>query len=439
MRILRLFKKDLAREVSDWIGDGLIQRNQGEAILARYGTTLEDAHSGSFGYYVLTAMAALFAGLALILILSHNWEEIPRMARMLGLVGFTLAINLIGGMQLMRDRYRAGLLWLFFGGLGYGASIMLIAQIYHLGEHFPDGIFWWALGVLPLVPLTRSRLIALQTLALATLWMVTESQTGFFPASYPLFALACLWLVWSWKHSALLFLAALAGLVTWLNLLIAWWLGDWQRYDGIADQIPVTVAFGILLAGGAWWLMRHGEPLKRDYGQLLHLYLLRGSILLMLILSYTELWRELLRGDYLLGVINPLLLAVATFAGFALARPSGPNASLPLLLNGAFFTLAALCVQQNWIDAATLAVTTNLMLVVTGIWLIRRGVEDAVTHFFYTGVAVLLITALLRYFDLIGDYIGGALLFMISAAVLFVAARFWRGRNSKDREESGHA
>ncbi|MBR9883974.1 MAG: hypothetical protein GYB21_10075 [Oceanospirillales bacterium] len=214
--------------------------------------------------------------------------------------------------------------------------------------------------------------------------------------------------------------------MTWLNLLLAWAAGDWYHYDGFAYQVPLTVALGLVMAGSAWWLMRSREPLIRDYGQLLHLYLLRGAILTLLILSYDDFWRDLLRGDYLLGVFNPLLLALGTLGGCALARPSGRNASAPLLLNGAFFTLAALCVQQRWLDPLALAVATNLLLVVTGIWLIRRGVEDAVTHFFYTGVGVLLLTALLRYFDLIGDYIGGALLFMAAAGVLFGAARFWR-------------
>jgi len=436
MRILRLFKKDLAREVSDWVGDGLIERQQGEAILARYGARLTDGQGSSLGYYVLTALAALFAGLALILIISHNWDEIPRLTRMLGLIVITVAINLMGGLHLLNDRYRSGVLWLFFGGIAYGASIMLIAQIYHLGEHFPDGIFWWALGVLPLLFVTRSRLIALQALALATLWMITEAQTGFFPASYPLFALACLWLVGTEKHSALIFLAALAGLVTWLNLLLAWGAGDWYRYDAFADQVPLTVALGLVLVGVAWWLMRSDRPFKRDYGQLLHLYLLRGAILTLLILSYPEFWRDLMRDDYLLGVFNPLLLALGTLAGYALARPSGRNASAPLLVNGAFFTLSALCVQQQWVDAPSLAVATNLLLVITGIWLIRRGIEDAVTHFFYTGVGVLLLTALLRYFDLIGDYIGGALLFMVAAGVLFGAAHFWRKHL---REGTDHA
>ncbi|WP_027853202.1 DUF2157 domain-containing protein [Marinobacterium litorale] len=432
MRIFRLFKRDLAREIEDWVDEGLIDTAQADSILARYGISRTDTGAGSsFGYYVLTSLAALFVGLALILIVSHNWDDIPRMTRMLGLIGLTLVVNLIGFRLLLMSRRSAAVIWLFFGSISYGMSIMLIAQIYHLGAHYPDGIYWWALGVLPLIPITRSRLIALLVLVLSTLWMFTEAKEQFFPTSYPLFALVSLWLVWFHKRSALLFLGALAGIATWLNLLLAWAAGNWWDYDPFTDQVMITLALGLLLAGFAWWMMRQDNHDQRDYGQLLHLYLLRGAIISLLLLSYDDPWRGMIREEYLLGVFTPLMMAVATLVGFALARPSGINSGGPLLANGVFFTLAALCVQQGWLNDDLLAIATNLMLVVTGIWLIRRGIDDAVTHFFYTGVGVLLVTALFRYFDLIGDYIGGAIMFMIAAAILYGSARYWRSRVQK--------
>ena len=116
MRLFRVFKKDMAREVEDWVHDGLIESTQGEAILARYGIRLKDAQGTSLGYYILTALAALFVGLALILIISHNWDEIPRLTRMLGLFCVTLAVNLQGMRLLLGDRIKAGVLWLFFPG-----------------------------------------------------------------------------------------------------------------------------------------------------------------------------------------------------------------------------------------------------------------------------------------------------------------------------------
>lgn len=428
MRLFRLFKKDMAREVSDWIRDGLIESAQGEAIMARYGSQLKDAHGSSIGYYVLTALATLFVGLALILIVSHNWDELPRLTRMLGLISLTLLVNLLGIRLLLKDRYRAGVLLLFFGSICYGVAIMLIAQIYHLGEHYPDGIFYWALGVLPVALITQSRLIALFCLVLASIWMSVEMSTNFFPASYPLFALAGLWLSLVRKDSALLFLGSLVGLVIWFNLLLAWMAGGWYQFDAFIDQIPVSIALGLLLTGLAWWLMRRPEHRLQNYGQILHLWLLRGLIVLLLMLSFDDMWRELTWGTYLSGIFTPLLLVIGGVAGLYLARPSGRNAAGPLLVNAVFFALAFFWISLGNANDDWLAIATNLMLLITGIWLIRRGIDDAITHFFYTGIGVLLLTAMFRYFDLVGDYIGGAALFLVAAVVLFGAARYWRAR-----------
>ena len=431
MRFFRLFKKDLAREVEGWVRDELIEFSQAEAILARYGIGLKDAQGASLGYYVLTALATLFVGLALILIVSHNWDEIPRLTRMLSLIFLTLVINLQGMRLILSDRHKVGVLWLFFGSICYGVSIMLIAQIYHLGEHYPDAIFYWALGVFPLIFITQSRLIALLCMILATTWAIVESGTDFFPTSYPLFLLAGIWLAWLRKDSALLFLGGLAGLIYWLNLFLAWIGGGWYTFEVIIDQAPATIALGLLLTGYAWWLMRHTNLELQVYGQLLHLWLLRAGIIVLLIASFSDVWREIAKEEYHAGLLAPLLLIFGGAAGVYISRASGSKSYMPLLANGVFYFLAFLWVNFESANVEWLAIAANLMLVVTGVSLIRRGIDDAITHFFYTGVVVLLLTALLRYFDLIGDYIGGAILFMVAATVLFGAARYWRSHGQK--------
>jgi protein-S-isoprenylcysteine O-methyltransferase Ste14 len=126
-----------------------------------------------------------------------------------------------------------------------------------------------------------------------------------------------------------------------------------------------------------------------------------------------------------------LVLVFGGAAGFYLARPSGGRAFGPLLINTLFFFLAFLWIHLGNVRDDWMAIATNLLLVITGIWLIRRGIDEAITHYFYTGVGVLLLTALFRYFDLIGDYIGGAILFIIAAIILFGAARYWRSRTLK--------
>lgn len=434
MRLLRFFKKDMAREVSDWVHEGLIEPAQGEAILAKYGTKMDDAEDSSLGYFMLMALAVLFVGLALILIVSHNWEKIPRLTRMLGLLFVTLAVNLQGMRLMLMGRDKAGIFWLFFGSICYGTTIMLIAQIYHIGEHFPDGIFYWSIGVLPLIFITRSRQIALLCLALATIWALVEIQSDFFPASYPLFMISGVWLALVRRDSALLFLIGLAGLIFWANLLLAWIGGGWYTFEAILDQIPGTISMGLLLAGFSWMLMRHSDSRLNRYGQILYLWVLRGGILLLFVLSFSEVWRELSKEDYVLGLYTPLMMFVIGLTAFFITKPSGSSAYGPLLINVLFFFSSFLWLHLGNVNEVWLAVVTNLMLLITGLWLIRRGIEDSTTQFFYTGVGVLLLTALLRYFDLIGDYIGGAILFMAAAAVLFGAARYWQSQKVKKEE-----
>jgi uncharacterized membrane protein len=431
MHLLRFFKKDMAREVSDWVREGLIEPAQGEAILAQYGAKMEDATDSSLGYFMLTALAVLFVGLALILIVSHNWDEIPRLTRMLGLVFITLAVNLQGMRLMLTGSDKAGIFWLFFGSICYGTTIMLIAQIYHIGEHFPDGILYWSLGVLPLIFITRSRLITFLCLGLATIWALVEIEIEFFPSIYPLFMIAGIWLAWVRKDSVLLLLSGLAGLIFWVNLLLAWIGGEWYTFEAVIDQIPCTIAIGLFLTGCSWLLMRHTDSQLKRYGQILHLWLIRGGLLLLFVLSFSDVWQEFSKEEYLFGLFTPLVIVVSGIAAFFLSKQSRSNAYGPVLLNTLFFFSSFLWIHLGNVNEMWLAIFTNLMLLFAGLWLIHRGIEDSTTQFFYTGVGVLLITALLRYIDLIGDYIGGAILFIVAALILFGAARYWQSQKLK--------
>ena len=49
--------------------------------------------------------------------------------------------------------------------------------------------------------------------------------------------------------------------------------------------------------------------------------------------------------------------------------------------------------------------------------------------------ATILLIALVRYIDLIGDYIGGAILFIVIAAVLLGAAKFWKVNQTAQARE----
>lgn len=429
LRLIRLLKGELAREARDWVADGLVERQQADAILARYGTSLEDAAGRGLGQRILTALAVLFFGLSLMILIGHNWEHMPRLARMLGLIGLTMALNAVAIHRWWRGREQVAVLWWFAGGLSYGISIMLIAQIYHLGEHFPDGIFWWALGVLPVAILTGSRLLHLLQLSLAGLWVLVELQFSI-PWTFLLFAGAALHAALWGRGSLVLFLLALVLAGVWFNGLYIWTLHP-DRPQPDAGMVGLNAGLALLAWGLALSLSRSDRRLWQEYGLVLGIWLLRGLLLALFFFSFDNAWRGFLgewQEDGLPGMVLLLIAGGLLLAWMirltAFARKRLLAALVPTLLLFA----AALFLPETRSSAILLAVVVNLALLVLAITLLGRGLDTGQSHLFYTGVAVLLLLALLRYVDLMGDYIGASLMFAIAGLVMMAAARFWRRR-----------
>ncbi len=150
MRLLRLLKNDLAKEAREWVEDDLINETQAEQICQRYNADYHQASNRSFGYNVLVTLGYLFIGLAVITILGANWDDIPRAVRMSGLIIITALTHVFAIKKLTSHNEQTATGLFLLANIFYGASIILIAQLYHLGEHMPDGVFWWALGCLPI-------------------------------------------------------------------------------------------------------------------------------------------------------------------------------------------------------------------------------------------------------------------------------------------------
>ena len=51
---------------------------------------------------------------------------------------------------------------------------------------------------------------------------------------------------------------------------------------------------------------------------------------------------------------------------------------------------------------------------------------------FFLGVAAILLTAFMRYVDLVGNYLDSAVLFMGLAVLLLGSARYWKVRQSRE-------
>lgn len=444
MRIFRLLKRDLAREARAWVDSGLIDGAQGRAICARYGIDYDNPERHGLGYSALVILGYLFVGLSLLTLVGANWDELPRWLRTASLAALVLAANLLGLRRHLAGRHDAAVGWFFLGALFYGTAIMLIAQIYHLGEHYPDGIFWWALGVLPIALLLQSSLLTLLMLVLAGTWLLVESDLGFFPTLFPLFIAAGLYDAWRHGGSAPVLLLSLAGVLLYAEYGVAWWLDPAPGYAVGPENLVVGIGLLFVLRAGGGWLTGRDAPLRVAQGELLAAWVLRLFVLLLLVFSFAGPWEALLDATWYrpgVALAAAILLAAASVGITMLAR----TAAWPVLAGTALYLLltAVLLLAGGSGDsgarpgaAVALQVADNLLLVGLGIGLIVRAIGRRSSHDFYLGLGCILATGLLRYIDLVGNYVGSAVLFAVFAAVLLGAARFWKAsyaRNARPR------
>lgn len=179
----RDFRRRLHTEIAGWQADGLISADQAAALRQRYAGAVaaadgvdaaddvDAAPGGAIGNRVVSVIAVMGAsliGLGIIAFIASNWSDIPQPARLALLIGGTLAIYAGGGTLRYRWGYaRSGTAVILLGAIAYGASLHLIAQIYHLPVYHPNLMPAWFAGVIPLAYIVRAR--AILTLALALL------------------------------------------------------------------------------------------------------------------------------------------------------------------------------------------------------------------------------------------------------------------------------
>lgn len=437
MRLIRLFKNDLAKEISGWVEKDLISADQARSICGQYDVDYDSIQNHSLGYRLLIGLGYLFIGLAVITLLGANWDEIPRALRMAGLLLLTLATHGLAFKSYFAGRTSSAVGLFLLGNLFYGASIILIAQIYHLGEHMPDGVFWWALGSLPFGVLLKDPWLTLFSCLLALLWMFLEFSMGFFPTLFPVFIVAAVYVLYQGPSSSMLFLTTVASIGLWIEVVLSWlWAADYRYYTIHAEHLMVSVALFICAYAVSGWLYNKSSGKAKDYGVLLSLWALRFGLVALFIFSFEDPWEGLIESHWeqqaSMWLCVMTLLAISLWFGW---QGNTLRFTLPLIAF-AGVSMMAVVASPDSTNAVYFQIVYNIALVASGIGLIVRGIHHGVSHYFFLGVATILLTAFMRYIDLIGDYIGGAILFMVLAAVLLGAAKYWKAQQGQPAKGS---
>lgn len=270
-------KRDIAR----WREAGLVDQSTAEAL--SFDVERNSGRGISFGA-VLTMMAAALFAAAVLIFIAANWEEIPRLMRVFMLLALIFAGYVGGALFKLSGRETVGEASWLVAAAGFGASIALIAQIYHLSGDEVQAVFVWGVGVALAAAALRSGPLTAGAVLLAGVWMVMVPVYSSWDWSGPPLAWLGIAIVLYglsfWTRSALarhlillslyLFVVmfyidhdsplhlplVLAGAAAILLVLSRLRPVETQHISGLsAEALPIQALFGFLIAVGIMQIM----------------------------------------------------------------------------------------------------------------------------------------------------------------------------------------
>jgi len=450
----------LADELGLWRGEGVLSDEQAARILDLYETQVQIAdRKRSRAVFALMGVAAFLVGLATLLLIAYNWEGMPRSLKLVIIFGAIIGAH--AGGFVLRYRRQARLLSevvLFLACLFYGAGIWLVAQVFHLNAHYPDGLWWWALGVLPFALCLDTLLLHALLVALLAVWAGVEvlgfghlgawlfgRWSSLANGAYSLPVLALPGLLWAYRRGS----SAAVGLYA---PLLAWWV-ILQPFAWRLEANPTHFIGGV---GGLFLLIAEIHPPSSVFAIPYRLYgaLLAAGVLVPL--SFYEFNSEMLRSRAdTADVVQTLTIAVLAVGAIALVvlarrRYAGEHRAIPDQLRemlrrlwlplGVVLLMAALSLWSTPSHPTEFigrhaslppTVLANAAMIACALWLMRVGLREDRGRPFAAGILYFLLWALLRYFDLFGDFggmLGAASMFFLCGATLFGVAIYWRRR-----------
>ncbi len=242
------YKKRLDRDLVRWREAGWISPS-GEASIR---ADLEKGVRALGLANSLAILGAVLIGFAAMSFVAANWQEMPRLLR-LGLLFAGLWTSYgLAGVFAQRDMSGFSHAAILLGVAIFGASIMLISQMYHMDGNPPDAVLAWAAGALLAGVVLKSNPALAAAMVLVAVWGTWEAgQRGevFWPFLLPWAIVSAAFYWRHWRPGLHLSGLALTGFVVSLGYLLR---------DGHAHGLVVAIGLGVI------GLAIAGERLRPD-------------------------------------------------------------------------------------------------------------------------------------------------------------------------------
>lgn len=406
----------LAKELDRWQSDGIVDKETAIKIANLYDID-PDVHSDKISF-VLKLVAYLFFALAFFTLVGANWEEIPRLGR-LTLVLFVLGLVNFGGIYyLAKGKENLSTAMFFLGNFCFGAAIALIAQIYNISDEPSGGILLWSIGAFAVSFASKKGVLVAQSLIFAIVWFFMIAYQGDFGfgfiifialGAYTLYKDDSKWLAFVLFIDIFIYIISFCGYISGFRAIF-----DYGFLFGLPMVAIVSLSYALLLISISPLLDKFRVGLgafTKEFGKNFGVFVLLFCLFLFEERNLFELYDEKLwfvksffKSNF--GFVF-ILFSVAYFALFFKEK------------NKSGLLLGALLVSLPFVFSygpGYANIFFSLANIITAAVLIKKGELKL-------GLCMIFLVAAVRYFQLIGDYIGATALFMVFAFIVLVVAR----------------
>jgi len=433
----------LWKESKDWEAKGLITGPQAEQIRGLYP---EPGTPWPWSTIVFSGLGAAIGGLGIILLLAYNWHSLPKFAK-LGIIFSGIAGLHASGLHLFLKRPRwqqVGEALSLLGTMLFGAGIWLVAQIYHIEEHFPNGFLLWGLGALALAWAMPSLAQALLAVTVLCIWGCSEGW-GFDRAMHwaPALVLAGTGLLaWRLRSRVLLF----TTLAAFGFLLCA-------TVSAVHHAILLRVALDCSLAFVAIAVLTRRKNWFPEGAGIWALFGWFGFLLCVYLMTFPGIVEDLLGWNsraelgrtFTLTLYEWMPLGIGLALWAMVAWPLRPG-TLPetrpqdcsleeLLLPLTAIVCQVMAMTRFVADKWSLAGVFNLVfLAVAGAWM-ARGCRKGLLRPLLLGSGLLVVLTTARYFDLFESLLVRGVIFLMVGALFFAEGTLFRRASQRSATE----
>ena len=399
----RGYRQRLEADLVKWVTEGVISGDAAHSI-----------RKARFGEEAVSRLPAIFAMLGALMLaasvsafVAANWQEIPRLVRLGGILALIAAcfpVALYLGRRAMPWGDDAAAT---FGTLCFGAGVALVGQMYHLPGDWPAGAMLVAIGAVIAAVLTGKSGPLVIAFAAMTAWSFgrfddaqwREIHWPFFLLFVPAFALAL------GRENRLVAHAAVLALSVWLASVM-WAPADRLVHGGIAFAVAY-MAIGLL-------------ALDRDWPAEFRAMLPWGAWAFGVLLCF-EIEFVLERSTVFAHAIDARVglafgVAVVALAAFAMPAQNRDKGRLVLIAACAVgLTIPLMMAAGSQIPSRMLIPVAVLVSAVT---LIVGGLLVGIRTFFIVGYAVFGVSILILLWRTVGTLLGQSLFFLVAGVVL---------------------